>query len=151
MTNSTVFNRNISSSVLCCLVCGDPNSGKHYNARACFGCKSFFRRSIWENRKYNCQKNNECKIVKAYLNRCRACRLTKCLAVGLDPNAVQSEREKRTTPTTPKSCQSRKSLSFSISPDPYLHEIPSLIIETPTTNFNPENQTDLINKKFKLL
>uniref|UniRef100_A0A914WT99 Uncharacterized protein n=1 Tax=Plectus sambesii TaxID=2011161 RepID=A0A914WT99_9BILA len=76
-----------------CKICGDRAESRHYGVFACNGCKGFFRRSVWNNRKYICRHRDDCKIVKEQRNKCRSCRLKTCLAVGMNPKAVQYERD----------------------------------------------------------
>lgn len=43
------------AGALCCAICGDRATGKHYGAHSCDGCKGFFRRSVRKNHTYNCR------------------------------------------------------------------------------------------------
>ncbi|CAB4059698.1 NR2E1 [Lepeophtheirus salmonis] len=80
-----------------CKVCTDHSSGKHYGIFACDGCAGFFKRSIRRNRLYVCKAKSEgsCLVDKTHRNQCRACRLKRCVDVGMNKDAVQHERGPR--------------------------------------------------------
>ncbi|CAO1431564.1 unnamed protein product [Diamesa hyperborea] len=76
-----------------CKVCGEPAAGFHFGAFTCEGCKSFFGRS------YNnlssiteCKNNGECAINKKNRTACKACRLRKCLLVGMSKSGSRYGR-----------------------------------------------------------
>ncbi|KFD47398.1 hypothetical protein M513_11709 [Trichuris suis] len=78
-----------------CLVCGDKASGYHYNALTCEGCKGFFRRSITRKALYYCKYGGHCDIDMYMRRKCQACRLRKCLDVGMRPELVIPEEQCR--------------------------------------------------------
>ena len=68
-----------------CAVCGAQSTGYHYGCYACEGCKSFFKRTVQKNLsdKYKCQGDGNCEITQETRAKCQACRLKKCLSVGM--------------------------------------------------------------------
>ncbi|VDD94114.1 unnamed protein product, partial [Enterobius vermicularis] len=83
-----------------CRVCQDHSSGKHYGIFSCDGCAGFFKRSIRRHRQYVCKnrgggQEGKCLVDKTHRNQCRACRLRKCLEIGMNKEAVQHERGPR--------------------------------------------------------
>jgi hypothetical protein len=76
-----------------CLVCNDVSTGYHYNTPSCNGCKTFFRRTIMKKQNFVCQYDGKCIIDKSIRCACRHCRFQKCLSVGMDPKAIQQNRD----------------------------------------------------------
>ncbi|KAF7638869.1 hypothetical protein Mgra_00001678 [Meloidogyne graminicola] len=77
-----------------CVVCNDIATGNHYSVPSCNGCKTFFRRAIVNNRNFICMGKRNCVIDKGVRCACRACRLEKCIKMGMDTNSIQSERDR---------------------------------------------------------
>ncbi len=79
---------NTERQVLPCSVCADKAYVKHYGVVACEGCKGFFKRSVRNNRQYQCLGNRVCDIDRKSRNRCQFCRFQKCLEVGMRPEGI---------------------------------------------------------------
>lgn len=84
-SNNSQMNNSANSTGLVCIVCGDVSSGKHYGILACNGCSGFFKRSVRRKLIYRCQAGTgQCIIDKAHRNQCQACRLKKCMKMGMN-------------------------------------------------------------------
>ncbi|XP_071792417.1 thyroid hormone receptor alpha-like [Asterias amurensis] len=78
-----------------CVVCGDAATGYHYRCMTCEGCKGFFRRTIQKKLSYYCKWSEECVIDKLTRNQCQQCRYKKCINVGMAPDLVLNESQRR--------------------------------------------------------
>uniref|UniRef100_A0A1I8F1Q2 Nuclear receptor domain-containing protein n=1 Tax=Macrostomum lignano TaxID=282301 RepID=A0A1I8F1Q2_9PLAT len=58
------------------------------------GCKGFFKRTVRKSLRYTCRDSRRCRIDKRQRNRCQYCRYMKCLAAGMQREAVQEERNR---------------------------------------------------------
>ncbi|NXI74561.1 NR1I3 protein, partial [Anseranas semipalmata] len=74
-----------------CAVCGDRATGYHFHVMTCEGCKGFFRRSINKGVRFTCPFARSCPVTKAKRRHCQACRLQKCLDVGMRKDMIMSE------------------------------------------------------------
>ncbi|KAK5967216.1 Ligand-binding domain of nuclear hormone receptor [Trichostrongylus colubriformis] len=84
-----------------CVVCGDSADGFHYGVRSCRGCNAFFRRAVTYDQRFVCRRGGHCLVDRTARCACRACRLAKCIAVGMDKKAVQPKRDGPTGDRSP--------------------------------------------------
>ncbi|XP_064484406.1 nuclear receptor subfamily 4 group A member 1-like [Ornithodoros turicata] len=82
-----------------CTVCLRPATGFHYNAATCDACKGFFRRVVALNKVYKCIGDGNCVAVTER-SGCKACRMARCKAAGMDPTLVQAPFRQKTTAIT---------------------------------------------------
>ena len=76
-----------------CRVCEEKAAGFHFGAFTCEGCKSFFGRFCSNQTNIpDCKNNYECVIDKRNRTACKACRLRKCLAVGMSKSGCRYGR-----------------------------------------------------------
>ncbi|XP_040267491.1 nuclear receptor subfamily 1 group I member 3 isoform X1 [Bufo bufo] len=74
-----------------CAVCSDKANGYHFHVLTCEGCKGFFRRSMTKGLTFTCPFTRSCPVNKAKRRRCQACRLQKCLEVGMRKDMILSD------------------------------------------------------------
>ncbi|XP_057193371.1 vitamin D3 receptor B [Triplophysa rosa] len=84
------FDRNVPRI---CGVCGDKATGFHFNAMTCEGCKGFFRRSMKRKASFTCPFNGSCTITKDNRRHCQACRLKRCLDIGMMKEFILTDEE----------------------------------------------------------
>ncbi|XP_022297902.2 nuclear receptor subfamily 1 group D member 2-like [Crassostrea virginica] len=76
-----------------CKICGKKASGIHYGLNTCEACKGFFRRYLKRKEPYVCEKGGNCDLnIKAKGPHCSACRMKKCLRLGMSKEGVRQGR-----------------------------------------------------------
>ncbi|KAL4225107.1 Estrogen receptor [Mactra antiquata] len=75
-----------------CKVCTGSATGYHFGVITCEACKAFFRRALIHKHEYRCVRDNRCTIVDKKLGNCSACRLKKCIDVGMSKGGVRKGR-----------------------------------------------------------
>ncbi|NWW70191.1 VDR protein, partial [Climacteris rufus] len=76
-----------------CGVCGDRATGFHFNAMTCEGCKGFFRRSMKRKAMFTCPFSGDCRITKDNRRHCQACRLKRCVDIGMMKEFILTDEE----------------------------------------------------------
>ncbi|XP_023579320.1 vitamin D3 receptor [Octodon degus] len=84
------FDRNVPRI---CGVCGDRATGFHFNAMTCEGCKGFFRRSMKRKALFTCPFSGDCRITKDNRRHCQACRLKRCVEIGMMKEFILTDEE----------------------------------------------------------
>uniref|UniRef100_A0A914IBS7 Nuclear receptor domain-containing protein n=1 Tax=Globodera rostochiensis TaxID=31243 RepID=A0A914IBS7_GLORO len=73
-----------------CAVCKNICISTYYGVLCCSSCKQFFRRTIINKRHWKCINNGQCTVDEPQSKICcKACRFDKCLAVGMNWEAIQ--------------------------------------------------------------
>ena len=70
--------------VAACEVCGDRCTGKHYGVYSCDGCSGFYKRTCRRAEPWLCKGQGQCPVDKSSRNDCKACRLKKCIEIGMN-------------------------------------------------------------------
>ena len=85
-----------------CPICKDKlrSSPKiHYGGSSCFSCKAFFRRAHKNSKEPNfkCENDNKCQGTERWKawRKCQKCRLDICLKIGMKPEAVLTDDQKK--------------------------------------------------------
>jgi len=75
-----------------CPICADKISGFHYGIFSCESCKGFFKRTVQNKKNYVCLRGAECPVSIGTRKKCPACRLSKCLKMGMKLEAIREDR-----------------------------------------------------------
>ncbi|XP_070569661.1 vitamin D3 receptor B-like isoform X2 [Ptychodera flava] len=121
-----------------CLVCNDKASGLHYGVVSCESCKSFFGRKIKSKAKFVCEEMGNC-VMDLYTRRhCPACRLQKCLNVGMKPERVWDEKRLETRKPLVRKARKKKeppAPAPAPAPAPIPAPLPSTLSVESTSSF----------------
>ncbi|XP_076466804.1 nuclear receptor subfamily 1 group I member 3-like [Babylonia areolata] len=78
-----------------CGVCGDRALGYNFSAITCESCKAFFRRNAFKDTQIQCLFEGNCVIDVRTRRFCPACRIKKCLEMGMKRDMILDEGERK--------------------------------------------------------
>ncbi|KAL8567915.1 hypothetical protein ACOMHN_059037 [Nucella lapillus] len=78
-----------------CGVCGDRALGYNFNAITCESCKAFFRRNAFKDTQIQCLFEGSCVIDLRTRRFCPACRIKRCLEIGMKRDMILDESERK--------------------------------------------------------
>jgi len=80
-----------------CAVCHQPipKDRIHYGGVSCYSCRAFFRRNTQRDELPLCKSEGDCRITYADRKQCSACRYASCLRIGMKPELVLTEDDKK--------------------------------------------------------
>ncbi|CAF0719274.1 unnamed protein product [Adineta steineri] len=94
--DSNVNEKEDSSRLNICLVCGDTARIINYGALSCQSCKTFFRRNGFRPDGVRpCNFDKRCEINMQTRHTCTACRLAKCFMMGMSSDLIRKEDTKK--------------------------------------------------------
>jgi len=80
-----------------CAVCHQPipKDRVHYGGVTCYSCRAFFRRNTQRDELPQCKSDQSCRITHIDRKQCSACRYFKCIRIGMKPELVLTEEDKK--------------------------------------------------------
>jgi len=80
-----------------CAVCHQPipKDRVHYGGVSCYSCRAFFRRNTQRDELPQCKSDSGCRITYIDRKQCSACRYWKCIRIGMKPELVLTEEDKK--------------------------------------------------------
>merc|ERR1719264_290355 len=119
-----------------CRVCDEPAAGFHFGAFTCEGCKSFFGRT--------CKNHYRCVVDKKNRTACKACRLRKCLMVGMSKSGCRYGRRSNWFKIHCLMQKNAPRLPVSLPPSPYTRPSPLTTSSSPSP-LNTSTETTSIH------
>ena len=133
--DDTIENYEMNKGRYICRVCGASANCFNFDVKTCEACKAFFRRNAeFEQKHFVCKNGGNCDINESTRNKCRKCRIEKCLRVGMRKDWIMTEME---LITSGRKKMSNENLKDMISSQPQTFLGPVQIQELHITdNFN---------------
>uniref|UniRef100_A0A0N4Z368 Nuclear receptor domain-containing protein n=1 Tax=Parastrongyloides trichosuri TaxID=131310 RepID=A0A0N4Z368_PARTI len=129
-----------------CVVCGDNAFGTNFGVVSCESCKAFYRRNCLRENIIFCPFQRNCKITINSRRNCQACRLQKCIAVGMKKDVIVRETSKRFYQST--DINEQKKVQEIVDDNLVLKKSKEHVVENKDdiVNISKSEYIDLVNK-----